>query len=324
MKHSYENSNSSTLPVLLAIFVPVSPAPSSCINLNVRNNTQFAAREFLPYDIYKDLGVIEALSVVTLNNFCNPSTEIDKNKVIQNDSTQTPAAKKVEIKEKSGKNSETKFDGENKEKEQLNKRKRDEKAKKEEVKKKMVKIKGKKKVEDDDEDFVLEEPHDEEDDNKKCEPEFKSLRTRTTVLPLYDATQSLSPERKSKIREMGFASIFIWDHMKTSKIGWDDKTLQNWEIFEMCQGKFGLVDVIQENEETENESEVEKRKLKEVILGNGFEVMDCTSIRCDRFGYEVAVRRLAQKVRRLVRKVRRLARTPEPIMECFGWTRGAR
>ncbi|GJT33910.1 hypothetical protein Tco_0924329 [Tanacetum coccineum] len=100
---------------------------------------------------------------------------------------------------------------------------------------------------------------------------------------------------------------FIWDHIKTSKIGWDDRTVQNWyygpntvlmliylhytkcdgmvtiprkwpairnwtskdatdrEMFEMSQGKFGLVDVIEEIEETENESEVEKRKLKELI-----------------------------------------------------------
>nr|GFB64807.1 hypothetical protein [Tanacetum cinerariifolium] len=36
------------------------------------------------------------------------------------------------------------------------------------------------------------------------------------------------------------------------------------EMFEMCQGRFGLVDVIEENEETKNESEVEKRKLKKV------------------------------------------------------------
>ncbi|GKA31388.1 hypothetical protein Tco_0717693, partial [Tanacetum coccineum] len=174
----------------------------------------------------------------------------------------------------------------------------------------MVKLKGKKKVEDDDEVFVVEEQHDEEDGNKNFELKFKSLRARTTVLPLYDATQSLSPERKSKIREMGFTSIkngsfianwiqnqnytkkirevlgipmgkkkleseyprdfndeflttfkkhfegkkyptttdlskviknikssdiisdfdwcsFIWDHIKTSKIGWDDRTLQN-------------------------------------------------------------------------------------------------
>nr|GEY07243.1 200 kDa antigen p200 [Tanacetum cinerariifolium] len=127
--------------------------------------------------------------------------------IIQNDSTLTPAANTVEIKEKSGKNYETKVAGEKKEKKQVNKRKRDEKAKKEEVKKKMVKIKGKKKVKDDDEDLVVEEPHDEEDDNKKCESEFKSLRARTTAIPLYDATQYLSPERKTKIREMGFASM---------------------------------------------------------------------------------------------------------------------
>ncbi|GKC65877.1 200 kDa antigen p200 [Tanacetum coccineum] len=338
--------------------------------------------------------------------------------VIQNDSTKTPEAKAVKIKDKIGKNSETKVARvQKKEKEQVNKRKRDEKAKKEEqVKKKMVKLKGKK-VEDDDEDFVVEEQHDEEDDNKNFELKFKSLRARTTVLPLYDATEYLSPERKSKIREMGFASMldfpfqkipgklpyfcwvsqwgkklesdsprdfndefltafkkqfegkkyptttdlskliqrttnidfmfqinylmlfancmincdntsrlkyyviknikssdiisdfdwcsFIWDHIKTSKIGWDDRTLQNWyygpntvlmliylhytkcdgmvtitrkwpairnwtskdandrEIIEMSQGKFGLVDVIEEIEETENESEVEKRKLKE-------------------------------------------------------------
>ncbi|GJU28435.1 hypothetical protein Tco_1167056 [Tanacetum coccineum] len=356
-------------------------------------------------DIYKDLATVEALNVVTSNNFCNPSTEIDKSKarglhlqntppsenpptpqtettnvkitrnlsaVIQNDSTQKAAAKAVKINDKIGKNSEIKVDRDNlqksnkyrrRKKEQVNKRKRDEKAKKEQVKKKMVKLKRKKKVEDDDKDFVVEEQHDEEDDNKNFKSKFKSLRARTTVLLLYDATQSLSPERKIKIREIGFASIkmevslptgskikitpkkiwevlgipmgkkklesdspryfndkfltafktqfegknFIWDHIKTSKIGWDDRTLQNWyygpntvlmliylhytkcdgmvtitrkwpairnwtskdatdrEMFEMSQGKFGLVDVIEEIEETENESEVEKRKLKELI-----------------------------------------------------------
>ncbi|GJR77071.1 hypothetical protein Tco_0089436 [Tanacetum coccineum] len=350
--------------------------------------------------------------------------------VIQNDSTKTPEAKAVKIKDKIGKNSETKVARvQKKEKEQVNKRKMDEKAKKEEqVKKKMVKLKGKI-VEDDDEDFVVEEQHDEEDDNKNFELKFKSLRARTTVLPLYDATEYLSPERKSKIREMGFASIkngsfianwiqnqnytkknlgsvgypngekklesdsprdfndefltafkkqfegkkyptttdlskliqrttnidfmfqinymmlfancmincdntsrlkyyviknikssdiisdfdwcsFIWDHIKTSKIGWDDRTEQNWyygpntvlmliylhytkcdgmvtitrkwpttrnwtnkdatdrEMFKMSQEKFGLVDVIKEIEETENELEVEKRKLKEVMRRN--------------------------------------------------------
>nr|GEW85757.1 hypothetical protein [Tanacetum cinerariifolium] len=102
-----------------------------------------------------------------------------------------------------------------KEKEQVNKRKRDEKAKKEEQeKKKLVKLKGKKKVEDDDEDFVVEEKHDEEDDNKNFDSKFKSLRSRMAVLPVYDATQSLSPERKSKIREMGFASMLDFPFQK--------------------------------------------------------------------------------------------------------------
>ncbi|GKB93260.1 hypothetical protein Tco_0979397 [Tanacetum coccineum] len=44
---------------------------------------------------------------------------------------------------------------------------------------------------------------------------------------------------------------------------WINKDATDKEMFEMRQGKFGLVDVIEENEETENESEVEKRKLKE-------------------------------------------------------------
>nr|GEW85758.1 hypothetical protein [Tanacetum cinerariifolium] len=43
------------------------------------------------------------------------------------------------------------------------------------------------------------------------------------------------------------------------------KDATNREIFEMCQEKFGLVDVSKENEETENESEVEIQILKEII-----------------------------------------------------------
>ncbi|GKB89097.1 hypothetical protein Tco_0961369 [Tanacetum coccineum] len=164
--------------------------------------------------------------------------------VIQNDSTKTTEAKAVKIKDKIGKNSETKVargkkkkadEGgkkrkrtemnlreqrtrqsakkqqvQKKEKEQVNKRKRDEKAKKEEqVKKKMVKLKGKK-VEDDDEDFVVEEQHDEEDDNKNFELKFKSLRARTTVLPLYDATKYNRPERKGQDKKDGhFCSMLI-------------------------------------------------------------------------------------------------------------------
>nr|GEV14143.1 hypothetical protein [Tanacetum cinerariifolium] len=44
---------------------------------------------------------------------------------------------------------------------------------------------------------------------------------------------------------------------------WTRKDATDREIFKICQGRFGLVDVIEENEETENELEVEKRKLKE-------------------------------------------------------------
>nr|GEY71583.1 hypothetical protein [Tanacetum cinerariifolium] len=151
-----------------------------------------------------------------------------------------------------------------KEKEQVNKGKKDEKAKKEEqVKKKMVKLKGKKKVEDDEEDFVVEEQHDEEDNNKNFETKFKSLKARTTVLPLYDATQSLSPERISKLIYLHYTKC---NGMMTIPRKWP--AIRNWtskdatdrEIFKMCQGRFGLVDVI---EEIENESKVEKQKLKE-------------------------------------------------------------
>nr|GFA54323.1 hypothetical protein [Tanacetum cinerariifolium] len=160
--------------------------------------------------------------------------------VIQNDFTQTPAAKAVKIKDKIGKNSKTK------EKQQMRVDKKNNKnrisrtknktickkstsreegkrtgqqkeegwknKKEEQVKKKMVKLKGKKKVEDDDEDFVVEEQYDDEDDNKNF-----------------------------------------------------DKDATDRELFEMCQGRFGLVDVIEENKETENESKIEKRKLKELI-----------------------------------------------------------
>ncbi|GJW27279.1 hypothetical protein Tco_0041090 [Tanacetum coccineum] len=129
-------------------------------------------------------------------------------------------------------------------------------AKKEEADKtKMIKRKRKKKVKDDDEDYVVEEPHNEGDEKKKLENQFKSLRARTTVQSLYDATQSLSLERKGKIREMGFASI-IRNYTNHDAI--DRETL------EMHKGKFGLAKVIQENDkETENETEVEKQKLKE-------------------------------------------------------------
>nr|GEW95140.1 200 kDa antigen p200 [Tanacetum cinerariifolium] len=101
---------------------------------------------------------------------------------------------------------------------------------------------------------------------------------------------------------------FIWDHIQTSKIGWDDLTMKNcyyrpnavlmliylhytkfddmatmprkwlgirkWtnqdaidrETLEMHKRKFGLVEVIQENDkESKNETKVEKQKFKELI-----------------------------------------------------------
>nr|GEZ34318.1 200 kDa antigen p200 [Tanacetum cinerariifolium] len=222
--------------------------------------------------------------------------------------------KTVEIKEKSGKNSETKVAGgkkkaadsgakkrkitkiesskqrtrqstkkqqvEKKEKEQVNKRKRDEKAKKEEVKKKMVKIKGKKKVKDNDEDFVIEEPHAEEDDNKKCEPDFKSLRARTTVIPLYDATQSLSPKRKTKIRETGFASMldflfqkirdklpyFVLKNFDTEKM---EVSLPTGSKIKITPKKYGKCWLIYETIEEKFESVLkEKRELEDMLKEN--------------------------------------------------------
>ncbi|GJU18611.1 hypothetical protein Tco_1146577 [Tanacetum coccineum] len=70
---------------------------------------------------------------------------------------------------------------------------------------------------------------------------------------------------------------FIWDHIKTSKTNWDDKTLENWyygpntvlmdavdkENFEMSKGRIGLVEVIEDDDnEDENKKDAEKRKLK--------------------------------------------------------------
>ncbi|GJV46379.1 hypothetical protein Tco_1430915 [Tanacetum coccineum] len=78
----------------------------------------------------------------------------------------------------------------------------------------MIKRKTKKKVKDDDENYIVEEPHNEGDEKKKLEKQFKSLRARTTVQSLYGSTQSLSLERKGKIRETGFASMLDFPFQK--------------------------------------------------------------------------------------------------------------
>ncbi|GJT83305.1 hypothetical protein Tco_1057647 [Tanacetum coccineum] len=92
-------------------------------------------------------------------------------------------------------------------KEPLKKRKRVEKPKNKEEERKKMDKKGKKKVKDDDEDYDIEEPQDKSVKKKKIERQFKSLRAKTTVKPLYEATKTLTPERKTKIREMGFGTL---------------------------------------------------------------------------------------------------------------------
>ncbi|GKC22565.1 hypothetical protein Tco_1024715 [Tanacetum coccineum] len=187
--------------------------------------------------------------------------------VISKDSTQIAPAKAVEIKEKIRKDFERKFTGGKKKaaEEAAKKRKRTEieslgKTTRQSAKKQQLEKKEKEQVN--------KRKRDEGDDKKKLEKKFKPLRAKTTVKPLYDATKSLSPERKSKIREMGFGCMldfpfqkipgkltyfvlkdldtekmevklpdiisdfdwckFIWDHIQTSKIGWDDRTTENW------------------------------------------------------------------------------------------------
>ncbi|PWA49371.1 hypothetical protein CTI12_AA484600 [Artemisia annua] len=90
-----------------------------------------------------------------------------------------------------------------------------------EKKEKVAKRKGKKKLEDeddiDDEEAVVEKNkakgrgkkkvEEEEDEDEGNGKYFKSLRAKTTVKPFYNATHKLSPERKQRVREMGFGSL---------------------------------------------------------------------------------------------------------------------
>ncbi|PWA40550.1 hypothetical protein CTI12_AA561830 [Artemisia annua] len=103
--------------------------------------------------------------------------------------------------------------------------------KKVDKKKKVAKRKGNKKLEDeddmDDEEAVVEKKKAKGTGNKKVEEEededegrgkyFKSLRAKTTVKPFYKATHKLSPERKQRVREMGFGSLlgFLFDKIPT-------------------------------------------------------------------------------------------------------------
>ncbi|GJR02404.1 hypothetical protein Tco_0525388 [Tanacetum coccineum] len=67
--------------------------------------------------------------------------------------------------------------------------------------------KEKKEAQDDDEDYEIEEPQEKSVKKKKIERQFKSLRAKTTVKPLYEATKTLTPEKKRKIREMRFGTF---------------------------------------------------------------------------------------------------------------------
>ena len=57
----------------------------------------------------------------------------------------------------------------------------------------------------------LKEAEDEDEGRGKF---FKSLRSKTTVKPLYDAIHSLSPERKQRVREMGFGTLIGFPYIK--------------------------------------------------------------------------------------------------------------
>ncbi|PWA63073.1 hypothetical protein CTI12_AA194880 [Artemisia annua] len=138
------------------------------------------------------------------------------------------------------------------------KRKRAENEKKEiEKDKKVVKRKVKNRLEND-EDFVVKKQMDKKKGKGKMEEQededesrgkfFKSLRTKTTVKPFYDAIHSLKPERKERVREMGFGTLlgfpynkfpsklpyFILKHLDVDKM---ELKLPNGRVIEITPSK---------------------------------------------------------------------------------------
>ncbi|GKA24615.1 hypothetical protein Tco_0710648 [Tanacetum coccineum] len=125
--------------------------------------------------------------------------------------------------------------------------------------------KGKKKVEDDDEDFVVEEQKDGGIEKEEPEKKFKLLKAKTTVQPVYDATNSLSLERKSKIREMGCGNMleFPFDKIHgnlpyirnpNGKNPLDSDVPREYadeflKTLDMHRREFRLVEVIEDNDE---------------------------------------------------------------------------
>ncbi|GKE59650.1 hypothetical protein Tco_1498835 [Tanacetum coccineum] len=119
-------------------------------------------------------------------------------------------------------------------KEPLKKRKRVEKPKNKAEERKKMDKKGKKKVEDDDEDYEIEEPQDKSVKKKEIERQFKSLRAKTIVKPLYEATKTLTPKRKTKIREMGLGTLLDFPF---EKIPGKLPYFVIWEVLEIPMGK---------------------------------------------------------------------------------------
>ncbi|PWA42714.1 hypothetical protein CTI12_AA542010 [Artemisia annua] len=73
----------------------------------------------------------------------------------------------------------------------------------------------------------------EEDEDEGGGEFFKSLRAKTTVKPFYNAVHSLSPERKQRVREMGFGTLLGFPYIEfPSKLPYfilkhlDDDTMQ--------------------------------------------------------------------------------------------------
>ncbi|GJU14496.1 hypothetical protein Tco_1142462 [Tanacetum coccineum] len=160
--------------------------------------------------------------------------------VISNDSTETPPATIQETANETIQQSPPDIQLV-KEKRRRDSKKKDEPAKKRKTKETESpghKTRGsakKQELEKKDKDAVKKRKRDEKTEFEK---QFKSLRAKTTVKPLYDATKSLLPEIKRKIREMGFGCMLDFPFQKIpgkkklesdSSREYDDKFLKKFK-----------------------------------------------------------------------------------------------
>ncbi|PWA71565.1 hypothetical protein CTI12_AA279010 [Artemisia annua] len=115
----------------------------------------------------------------------------------------------------------------------------------------------------DDEDFVVEVKKDKKKGKKKMEEEekeddgrgkwFKSLRAKTTVTPFHDATHKLSPERKQRVREMGFGTLIGFPYNKIpTKLPYFILKILNVETMEVNLPNGGVI-------------KITPRKIREVL-----------------------------------------------------------